>query len=467
MTEQKIDWKKEVNERKEDLLEDLSTLISINSVKDEASASKDAPVGEGPLKALNAFMDIAERDGFHTETFGNIAGHIEYAEGDETLGILAHVDVVPVGDGWDTNPFEAVIKDNRLYARGSSDDKGPAMAAYYALKIIKELDLPLSKRIRFIIGTDEESGWSCMDHYFSVNEKPDFGFSPDANFPIINGEKGNVSINLDFGNDSGFGVTLKSFQAGQRPNMVPQDAMAVLETADAEGLAEQFADFVAAQAIDGNATVAGNELTLTVVGKGSHGASPQNGVNAGTYLASFLTKAGLTGDAQTFVQTIADFLHDDPYAEKLGLKITDEVMGDLTMNVGIMNFDANTGGHIDVNFRYPRNTSRETLLQGFVDNVDKAVKVSAEEGQLPHYVPGDDPLVKTLLDVYARQTGLEAHEQVIGGGTYGRIMDRGVAFGAQFPDSIDTMHQNNEFMDLDDIFNAAAIYAEAIYALAK
>ena len=118
--------------------------------------------------------------------------------GDELLGVLGHVDVVPAGTGWYTDPFGPVIKDGKLYARGASDDKGPTVAAYYALKMIRDLELPVSKRIRVIIGTDEESGWGCMDHYLNVAETPDFGFSPDAYFPIINGEKGNVSVNLNF-----------------------------------------------------------------------------------------------------------------------------------------------------------------------------------------------------------------------------------------------------------------------------
>jgi len=161
-----IDWKKEVELRKEDLLKDLFTLLRIDSVRDDSKATEDAPVGPGPKEALEAFLAIGERDGFTTKQVGNLAGHIEFAPNPdykETLGVLGHVDVVPVGTGWDTDPFEPQIINDRIYARGSSDDKGPSMAAYYALKIIKELGLPVSRRVRFIIGTDEESGWKCMD----------------------------------------------------------------------------------------------------------------------------------------------------------------------------------------------------------------------------------------------------------------------------------------------------------------
>ena len=173
MTE--INWKELVQDYKKDFLEDLFTLLRIDSVRDDDAATEEYPVGPGPVEALNAFLEIGKRDGFETENFDNWAGHIEYGEGEELLGVLGHVDVVPVGTGWETDPFEPVIKDDRIYARGSSDDKGPTVAAYYALKMIRDLELPVSKRIRVIIGTDEESGWGCMDHYLKVAETPDFG----------------------------------------------------------------------------------------------------------------------------------------------------------------------------------------------------------------------------------------------------------------------------------------------------
>ena len=146
-----IDWKQEVAKREDDLMKDLMDLLRVPSVREDDKATEDAPFGPGPKAALLKFLEIGERDGFVTKNVENVAGHLEFGEGDETLGIFGHVDVVPVGTGWDTDPFEPVIKDGRLYARGSSDDKGPSVAAYYALKMIKELELPTSKRVRFII----------------------------------------------------------------------------------------------------------------------------------------------------------------------------------------------------------------------------------------------------------------------------------------------------------------------------
>lgn len=464
-----IDWKKEVSTRKEEFLADLVSLLKIDSVRDDSKATTEAPVGPGPKEALEAFLALGERDGFITKNIDNLAGHIEYGSGDETLGVLAHVDVVPVGSGWETDPFDPVIKDERIYARGSSDDKGPAVAAYYALKIIKDLGLPVSKRVRFIIGTDEESGWKCMDRYFEVEEKPEFGFSPDAQFPIINGEKGILTMYVNTqGNTKGGKNDLVSFDAGLRENMVPQDATAVFNSQEAEKIEKDFYNFIDNKPVTGTISVEGDQVTIELNGKAAHAMEPRGGVNAATYLATFLNNYSFGGDAKSYLEMTAEFFHDDSRAEKLGLSYEDDVMGDVTMNPGVFTFTPDSGGMVALNFRFPKGVS----IEGIEIELDKklghyGVTLGRGKEQTPHYVSPEDPLVKTLLDVYSRQTGLEAKEQTIGGGTYGRLFDRGVAYGAMFPDSIDTMHQANEFMAIDDLTNAMSIYAEAIYELIK
>lgn len=467
MTE--INWQELVEDYKEDFLKDLFTLLKIDSVRDDKAATEEFPVGPGPVKALDAFLEIGKRDGFETKNFDNWAGHIEYGAGEELLGVLGHVDVVPVGTGWETDPFEPVIKDGRVYARGSSDDKGPTMAAYYALKMIRDLKLPVSKRIRVIIGTDEESGWGCMDHYLKVAETPDFGFSPDANFPIINGEKGNVSVQLNFNGENGDSVRLLTFDSGLRPNMVPQDAEAVVVTEKPDELTDAFKVYLNHQPVSGEATVEGNQVSFTVLGKASHGASPANGINAATYLADFLSGHGFEKDAKAFLHVTANYLHENADGKKLGINHNDDLMGELTANFGIFKFKEGTKGLINANMRFPQGTDGDTILSQFEEAL-KGEDVNVEIVGLskePHYVPKDDPLVETLLNVYHKQTGLEAHEMIIGGGTYGRLLERGVAFGAMFPDSIDTMHQANEFMAIEDLMRAMSIYAESIYELVK
>ncbi|MBF0779919.1 MULTISPECIES: dipeptidase PepV [unclassified Granulicatella] len=465
-----INWIKEVEKRKQDLLEDLNTLLRIDSVRRDDLASDEAPVGPGPKEALEAFLKIGERDGFKTKNVGNLAGHIEFGQGEELMGVFGHVDVVPVGTGWDTDPFTPTIKDNRLYARGASDDKGPTVAAYYAIKMIKELGLPVNKTLRLIIGTDEESGWKCMDRYLATERKPDFGFSPDADFPIINGEKGILTLKVHKNSPvTQHATKLLSFEAGLRENMVPQDARAIVSLpVSLEEVEEALAVFVQENPVSATVRQENETFVIDVVGKASHGMAPMNGINAGTYLAVFLSQYDFRDSDNMYLSLIKDTLHGEYYGEYLGLSHNDDIMGELTMNPGVFTYKHGEKGSIWLNFRYPKGVSAEQLEEKLsLALADYQVDIEAGKSQTPHYVPADDPMVKVLLDVYEKYTGHKGSERTIGGGTYGRLLDRGVAYGAMFPHSIDTMHQANEFIDLDDLFKATAIYAEAIYELIK
>src|SRR5699024_386072 len=391
MTKQ-INWKEEVKKYQDDFLEDLKELLRIDSVRNDDEATDEFPVGPGPAKALHKVLEIGKRDGFETKQLENWAGHIEYGDGDEILGVLGHVDVVPVGSGWDTDPFDPVIKDGKLYARGSSDDKGPTMAAYYALKIIKDLDLPVNKKIRVIIGTDEESEWQGLAHYLENEKMPDLGFSPDGNFPIINGEKGNYEIDIETKASNEGDLTLVLFEAGLRSNMVPQDATAKIATEDPEALRDAFDAFISDQPDEGNAEIDSQTVTLNVVGKAAHGSKPQSGVNAATYLAVFLNTLDLGGDAKTFTNLVETYLHDDPYGEKLGVAQEDDVMGNLTSNPGVFRFEDGDKGVITVNMRYA--VGDNDMLTSQVTNTltGEDIKIHVKKGKVPHYVPGDDPL---------------------------------------------------------------------------
>lgn len=468
-----INWQKEVEMRKEALLEDLQNLLRINSERDDSQATPEAPFGPGPVAGLKQMLAYGERDGFIVKNVDNYAGHIDYGEGEETLGIFGHMDVVPAGDGWETDPYEPVIKDGKIYARGSSDDKGPSMAAYYALKIIKDLGLPLSKKVRFVVGSDEESGWGDMDYYFQHEEAPDFGFSPDAEFPIINGEKGNVTVYAHFQGSNNGGYQLESFEAGLRENMVPGTAKAIMTVPTAEVASKMtgaFDMFLKEEPITGDIKVVGNKVEISVTGKGAHGASPQSGINAATFLAVFLDSYDFAAAAKGFIKTAAT-IHQDFYGEKLGTAFEDEKMGQLTMNAGLFTFknDSEKGNSISLNFRYPKGITAEAIEAKISQTIGNYVAAfqQGDRNQTPHYVPTDDPLVEILLQVYQDHTGHKGTEKIIGGGTYGRLLKRGVAYGAMFPGYTDTMHQANEFMALDDLFRATAIYADAIYRLAK
>lgn len=465
-----INWLEEVTKRQEALLEDLFRLIRIRSVREDDLATEEAPVGPGPKAALEEFMKMAQEDGFETKQFGPLVGRVEIGQGDTTLGILGHLDVVPEGTGWDTDPYEPVIKDGKIYARGSSDDKGPTVGAYFAIKLLRELGAEFNQKIHLIVGTDEESGWMCMDHYAQVEKMPDYGFSPDAQFPIINGEKGNVSAQFTFeGQKEGQGANkLVEFKAGLRSNMVPQEATAIVASEDSDKMMADFHAYLEGKPVSGKATQEAGQVHFEVTGKAAHGSTPEKGHNAGTYLANFLGQSDFDDQVvQNFLNLVGETLHVDFEGSKLGVNIKDEIMGALSMNIGIINYKEGKG-FVDANFRYPKGTDGQKILATIQEKVaDLDVQVAMSEDTEPHYVSPEDPMVQTLLDVYSKQTGNEAYEKTIGGGTYGRLMERGVSFGVLFPDSTDTMHQANEFLALDDLLRATAIYAECIYRLTK
>lgn len=464
-----INFRAEFDKRKDEFLADLFDLLRINSERDDSQADAQHPFGPGPVRALDKFLEIAQRDGYPTKNVDNYAGHFEFGEGDQVLGIFGHLDVVPAGSGWNTDPYEPQIIDGKLFARGSSDDKGPTMACYYGLKIIKELGLPTSKKVRFIVGTDEESGWADMDYYFEHVglPLPDFGFSPDAEFPIINGEKGNITAYLHFAGENSGAAKLHSFTGGLRENMVPESATAII-SGDLADLDSKLADFTAAYGLKADAeTLENGQVQVTVIGKSAHGSTPEEGVNGATYLAKFLNQFAFDGAAKAYLDLAGQVLLEDHDAKKLGVAIYDEQMGALSMNAGVFKFDETSSDNtIALNFRYPKNTNPEIIKAGLEKLGVEAVSLSAH-GHTPHYCPIDDPMVATLLSVYEKHTGLKGHEQVIGGGTFGRLLKRGVAYGAMFPGDVNTMHQANEFIEVEQLYRAAAIYAEAIYELIK
>ncbi|MCL0329550.1 dipeptidase PepV [Apilactobacillus xinyiensis] len=465
-----MNWKEESKKYKDAYLEDLKALIAIDSERDDEHGIEEFPLGKGPAMALKKYLEFGQRDGFKVKNLDNIVGYIEYGEGDQTLAILAHADVMPAGEGWHTDPFSMTIKDGKVYGRGASDDKGPGLAAYYGLKMLKDNNVKPNCKIRFIIGTDEESEWTGMKHYFDVEPAPDFGFSPDAEFPLINGEKGNTSFTIKF---DGIKIddskpSLTKFESGLRENMVPRDAFATLTgVSDADKIIADFDKFISNMPVEGDIASKNGNLDIHVVGKSAHGMEPKNGINGGTYLANFISNYQLDKTSSQFIKFISEYLHDDSRAHKLGVNYVDDIMGELTMNVGIVKFDAESGGFINTNFRYPKGVSVDEInhnLQLCAEKFDGSVENISNMN--PHYVDPSDPIVDKLMSVYRDQTGrTDSNPEVVGGGTYGRMMPRGVAFGALFPWTEDTMHQADEFQPVDDLILAMSIYGQSIYKL--
>ncbi|WP_153043007.1 dipeptidase PepV [Neobacillus mesonae] len=469
----KIDWMSEVEKRIESLIQDTQGLLHIKSILDEANALPEAPLGKGVKEALDYMLQLGEKDGFIAKNVGNVSGHLEFGEGKELLGVLCHVDVVPEGDGWTSDPFRAEIRDGKIYARGALDDKGPTMAAYYAMKIVKDMGLPLEKRVRMIIGTDEESDWRCVEHYFNHEEMPTLGFAPDADFPIINAEKGisnfDIVQNAGTPDASNNAINVLSFASGKRYNMVPDYAKAVLTVkADKNEITKQFTSFMNHHDLDHHFTSENEQLILEVKGISAHGSLPEHGKNAGLYLADFLSKLRLDAKAAQYFQLISRFLFDDSRGVNLGIAYRDDVSGDLTINPGKFLYSQESGGSVGITCRYSVTNKME-------DTKKKLESLLAKEGfgienfsdSKPHHVDEKEFLIQTLKRVYEEQTGEKAELIAIGGGTYARSLKSGVAFGPLFPGRPDIAHQKDEYMYIEDLLRATAIYAQAIYELAQ
>ena len=460
-----IDFKEEVLNHKEDLLKDLFELLSVRSILG-TDITEETPFGSGPREALDLILSFGERDGYKTKLVENKAGHIEVGQGDELFGILGHVDVVPVVEAdWTSHPFKPEIRDGKIFARGSLDDKGPTMAAYYAVKLLDKLGVKWNKRVRVIIGSDEETGFRCVEAYFKHEEQPASGFTPDAMFPLVYAEKARATFDhkLKFVDEDGqYNYKLVKFNGGQVLNMVIASAKAELE-GEVSDIKEKFENFLAQEKLEGEVEV-GNTIKLTLKGKAAHGSTPQYGINGATKLAEFLSTLGLDNNGKNFVDYIVEKLANDPFGEKLGINYSDDEMGEATYNYGILEYDLERKiGLVSTDCRHPKKFDLVDRLNGIkVDNIDIEVTSTKEA----HYVPKDDELVTTLMDVYRKHTGDTKNDAfVLGGGTYARCLKKGVAFGLLFPGKEDTMHQANEYLEVEDLLLATAIYAEGIYKL--
>lgn len=458
-----IDFKNEVLKRKNELIKDLQDLMKINSELTEFNPNNlNAPFGQGNKAALDLMLEIGANDGFKTVNVDNYAGHIEYGSGDEYVAMVGHLDVVPAGSGWSYPAYGAVIDNNRLYGRGAEDDKGPTIAAYYALKILKELELPLSKRIKLILGVDEESGWRCVNHYFKkYPEVPVSGFIPDADFPLIYAEKGIVRIVVEGNMEN---ERLVSFSGGLRDNMVPDLAQAVIK-GNSLAIEKCFNAYLKKFKYDGNAEILEDDtIKLTIKGLSAHGSTPELGVNAINLLNNFLSDLKFDNNV---VNLIKNNLKNDLLGNKLGISYFDEEMGELTVNLGVL-AAANNKFKLILNVRYPNGVVFEEMFETIKNELEVYGNVTYEHHQKLLYNDPKSELVKTLMDAYIKHTGdKNAKPMTIGGGTFARALPNVVAFGPHFPGKPSYIHQKDEYIDIDDLILATIIYTEALYNLAK
>ncbi len=451
------------------LIAAISRLVAVKSVKGEAAP--EAPFGPGPRAALDEALKLCGELGFRTRDYDHYVGLADMNDRDTQLHILAHLDVVGEGSGWDTDPYTCVEKDGILYGRGVSDDKGPLCAALFAMKAVRDLELPVSKNARLILGTDEESGSEDIGYYYAREPYAPQSFSPDADFPLINIEKGQFRPK--------FGASwpavmveprVSLLNGGFRFNVVPPEAGAeVLGLRGADitplcaGVERQCGAVFSVTDMVGGARI-------RCVGKNAHAASPDDGINAIQALLTLLAALPLAECASTKAirSMVKLFPLGDTRGKALGIAQGDE-SGELTLNLALMTL-SETGFSAQFDSRVPVCATAENCVRVCEKALAAAGFTLTEGGEMvpAHVVPADSPLVKTLLECYSAYTGVQDPKPLaIGGGTYVHDIPGGVAFGCDFPGFDPKMHAANEQAKVDNLLKSAKIFTLAIARLCQ
>ena len=386
---------------------------------------------ENPAECLRRTLKIAEEMGFRTHNMDDIVGWAEYGdENAEMVCVLGHLDVVPAGEGWTHEPFGGEISGGRVWGRGAIDDKGPAIAALFAVKELMDSGCPMKRRVRVLFGTAEETGSEDMRYYLEHGgEVPFLGFTPDGNFPLINGEKGIITATYQ----KKFSTGVKKLSGGTAFNIVPRYACAEL----ADG------------------------TKVEAEGVSYHGSQPWEGVNA---IGKLFEK--LKGINDTFA-FLAEHPGTDPYGKSMGIALEDAGSGPLSFCMGVANGDAEQLTVV-FNYRYPVTCKYEECEPVLDRLMQEHGFVCIEEShEKPLYFPADAEPVKTLCEVYGDITGLDATPEQIGGGTYAKSIPHIVAFGPVFPGMEAREHEPDEYIDIEVMEKIRKIYKEAVRRLAN
>ena len=462
-----------INNLKYDIVKTTQELIRIPSVYQKSDDEK-MPFGENVNSALEYMLYLGEKLGFKAKNIDGYCGYIEFGEGDKLLGIIGHLDVVPEGTDWTFPPFSGTISDGKIFGRGAIDDKGPVVSSLYAMKAVMD-NYKLNKRVRLIIGLNEENDWKCIDHYKEAEELPTVGFSPDADFPCIYAEKSILScyIKEDYKNASDK-IKIKEIDCNNNAlNVVPKFCSLVLEinedNIEINDLIKTLKQFIKENNFEIDIyKLSSNEVKLTSYGVQSHAAHPDLGVNA---ISRLLLVLSLTFKKFNCNLELLDFfnryINTEYDGTSLGISCEDE-SGTLTLNVGDFSLENNVL-KIGMNLRIPINTTISEIEKSFENLCKNYSSINFETTSTEDflYVPKDDKLVQTLCRIFNEETNSNAEPIAIGGATYARAFKNCISFGPNFPGHKDMCHQTDEFVEIDNLVLACKIYAKAIMELGK
>ncbi len=450
-----------VESNKEKMYETLQELLRIPSV--EGEPEEGAPHGKEVQEALAYMLDKAEEMGFSVCDFDHQVGYCEYGKG-EQIAVVVHLDVVPAGEGWTRDPFGGEADDTFIYGRGAVDDKGPAVAALYALYAIKKFNQKLKRRIRILFGTNEETGSHDMAYFFSHGgEEPVMGFTPDGTYPLVHGEKGIVisTMRKNYSQGDNFPRLIK-IQGGTAFNVVPANAFAEIICDDSiyeklQGISDSE---IKVSRVNGT-------VRIEAFGESAHGSTPEKGRNAIGLLLSVLKEVPFDPLLSSAIGFLSDKIGLETDGNSLGINLSDEPSGALTLNLGTICGDE-THMETGINYRYPVTCSLEDCAPAFnAAFKEHGFTLVSQIHEPALYVDPQSSFVKTLLDVYREHTGDDSGPICIGGGTYAKSVKNTVAFGPTFPEDPDREHKPDECIEKANLLQNAKILADAMYRLAR
>lgn len=454
---------------KEEIINSTVELVKIKSV--EEPAKEGMPFGEGPHKALEKALEISKNLGFKVVNLDGYVGYAEYGQGEEYVAALGHLDVVPEGEGWKYGPYDATIAEGKIFGRGTSDDKGPTVAALYGLKAIMDENLSISKRIRIIFGLNEETGGADIEHYLTKEKPPVAAFTPDAEYPLINGEKGLTGFQLvrKFENLKNGKVIVEKIHGGQAGNIVADYCNLVLRCEDVNEIKKRIQEFATENSFEIEVSEEGDLLKVKCIGISAHASTPHMGLNAIMIAVKLAVSLEIPcDDMGAYLKFLDNKIGFNLHGEEFGCYLEDEVSGKLTFNVGIVDIDRESS-NLRLDLRYPVTKVLDDMLVPFNKTLEgTGIEIAKFSHCEPLYFDAENELVKKLQKVYTDITNEEATLISIGGGTYAKSMPNTLAFGPEFPGDENTnIHKPNEFIKIDNLIKNAKIYAKALYELAK